>query len=231
MQITIYTETIWPSIHAALNHLQQQRVDNLSQQVAAGINFSIILGSACYLEGVLETGLKAILSHQSANKGKIEELEKRRSFNLFYNGLIEDIERRISNATGTDGYDPIFMLLVGKKLSQLKTVVPLWEGITVLFQVRNVLGHGRAVTAQKIDAYWVREGEDERFSGGYRRAEDYLRKKKLVHKRFFEAHSDYLFLSDAVADHFWKLAQVTPVAIAESLDGEAAAIFKRAVLS
>ena len=56
-----YRETIWPSIKAALDHLQMERKDGMPAEVRAGVNFSIILGSACYLEGVLEAGLKALL--------------------------------------------------------------------------------------------------------------------------------------------------------------------------
>lgn len=230
MQITIYTETIWPSIHAALLHLQQER-KGLPKDVLAGINFSIILGSACYLEGVLETGLKALLTYRKySSEKKTGCLQERRAFNVFYNSVMEDLERRICNATGTDGYDPLFELLIGARLSALPKVAPLWEGITVLFQMRNVLGHGRAVTAQRVRAHWIEKGEDERFSGGYRRAEDYLRKRKLLDKRFTEAHSEYLFLSDKIADHFWDLAREAPKAITKSLDGPERETFEKAVV-
>src|SRR5437016_9396565 len=97
--------------------------------------------------------------------------------------------------------------------------------------MRNVLGHGRAVTAQHIKAYWMGTEREERFSGGYRRAEDYFRKKKLLDKKFTEAHSEYLFLSNQIADHFWDLARQAPKAIAKSLDGPEREIFDKAVCS
>jgi hypothetical protein len=232
MQITIYTETIWPSIHAALLHFQQERKGGLPTDVLAGINFSIILGSACYLEGVLETGLKALLAHRRYSLEKPRgSVQERRAFNAFYYGVTDDLERRICNATGTDGYDPLFELLTGMRLSKLSAVVPLWEGITVLFQMRNVLGHGRAVTAKRVNAYQMAVQDEEKFAGGYRRAEDYLRKRKLLDKKFTEAHSEYIFLSDKIADHFLDLARQTPKAISKSLDSIESRVFQQAVFS
>jgi hypothetical protein len=209
--------------------MQKKRKGVMPPQVRAGINFSIILGSACYLEGVLEAGLKAFLVQRRMlyNQLETKEFETRRSMNLFYNRIDEDLERRIRSALGASGYDEMFELLIGERLSKLAHVAPIWEGITVLFQLRNVLGHGREVTAQQIVSVTPIE---EVFSGGYRRAEDYLRKRKLLGKKFIEAHSDYIFLSDAVADHFWKLAKQAPKAISKSLQKQYKLQFHNAVI-
>ena len=136
--------------------------------------------------------------------------------NFFFNRLEEDLSHRISTANAA-GYDELFLLLTGQKLSKLRTVKPLWEGLTVLFQLRNVLGHGREVMAQHVVEY---EGatKEEVFSGGYRKAEDYLRKKKLLDKKFTDAPSEYIFLSDAMADHFWGIAQQVPKVVMRSFD-------------
>ena len=76
-----YRETIWPSIKAALDHLQTERKDGMPAEVRAGVNFSIILGSACYLEGVLEAGLKALLRLRRVIYGRMnpKNFETRRS--------------------------------------------------------------------------------------------------------------------------------------------------------
>jgi hypothetical protein len=213
-----YRETIWPIIKAALDHLQTERKDGMPAEVRAGVNFSIILGSACYLEGVLETGLKALLRLRRVIYGRMnpKNFETRRSMNLFYNRIDDDLEGRICSAMGAAGYDEMFELLTGERLSKLSQVVPLWEGITVLFQVRNVLGHDREVMAEQIVSPTPAR---ELFSGGYRHAEDYLRKRKLLGKKFTEAHSEYLFLSDPVADHFWELTKQVPRAVSKSLKG------------
>ncbi len=232
MMTTIYSETIWPSIFAALSYLQQQRSDKMSSKVRAGINFSIILGSACYLEGVLETALKALLAHRRTNYRRLRgKMAEQRPMNFFYNRIEDDLEKRIRSSTGTDGYDPMFDLLIGQRLSKLPKVAPFWEGITVLFQLRNVLGHGREVIAKHVIAYWTPERGEEQFSGGYRRAEDYLQKTKLLDKKFTEAHSEYVFLSDKIADHFWDLARQMPKAVSKSLESRERRVFDKAVFS
>ena len=224
----IFREATWPSIRAAVNYMQKERKKPVSVDVRAGINFSIIVGAACYLEGILETGLKAFLSHRRTLYNRLEarNLDVRRSMNLFYNRIDEDIERRISSATGAKGYDEMFELLIGSRLSKLPKVAPLWEGLTVLFQLRNVLGHGREVFAlQNVSTTPI----EEFFSGGYRCAEDYLVKQKLSTQRFTEAHSDYVFLSNAVADHFWKIAKSVPTAVSNSLPNEYQRQFDKAL--
>ena len=201
MRVYLFNETIWPSIHAAIEYMQIQRRGDLSLPVRAGINFSIILGSACYVEGVLETGLKALLQLRRVIYNRIEmpELQLRRSNNAFYKRLEEDVRLRIISATGVAGYQhEVFELLVGQRLKALTHVVPMWEGLSALFHLRNVLGHGREVTARQI----LKTPIEEQFSGGYRKAEDYLRKHKLLGKKFTEAHSKYLYLTNGVADHF-----------------------------
>jgi len=232
MMTTVYSETIRPSISAALSHLQDQRNDNMPVAVRAGINFSIVLGSACYLEGVLETGLKALLAHRRINYHRLRgKLREQRPMNFFYSRIEDDLEKRIRSSTGTDGYDPLFDLLIGQRLSKLPKVVPLWEGITVLFQLRNVLGHGREVMAKHVVASWTPKGGEEQFSGGYRRAEDYLRKKKLLDRKFTAAHSEYIFLADKIADHFWDLATQVPKAVSKSLEIRERRVFDKAVFS
>ena len=212
-------ETIWQTIHPALNHIQKERRDGLPVEVRAGLNFCIILGSACYLEGVLEAGLKSFLwmRRDIYNKSRSRNINVRRSMNCWFNRVEEDMELRIRTATGAEGYNELFELLIGRQLSELEKIAPLWEGITVLFQLRNVLGHGREVKAYQIVSVTPIE---EKFQGGYRRAEDYLRKRKLINKKFTDAHSDFIFLSDAVADHFLDLVEKVPKAISQSLMGK-----------
>ena len=212
-----FRESIWPSIDVALCHLQIERKDGLSPAVRAGINFSIIVGSACYVEGVLETELKAILAHRRVNYRRLRgRMREQRPMNFFYHRLEEDLENRIRSAN-VAAYDDMFELLMGQRLSKLPGVKPIWEGLSVLFQLRNVLGHGREVIAQHVIAY---EGskKEEVFFGGYRKAEDYLRKNKLLKRKFTDAHSEYIFLSDAIADHFWSIARRVPKAVSKSLD-------------
>jgi hypothetical protein len=231
MTITfLFRESIWPCIGAGLNHLQSQRGQDVPQEVRAGVNFSIILGAACYLEGCFESALKALLEHQRGvyNKIDIPEFETRRSMNVFYNRMEEDLAERIAAALGATGYDEMFELLLGRRLSSLHQISPLWEGVTVLFKFRNVLGHGRQVEARHVSAY--SNAVREEFSGGYRATEDYLKRRQLLDKKFTDHHSEYLYLSNPTADHFWELAQMIPRALTESLEGAEREAVKKVLL-
>lgn len=90
----------------------------------------------------------------------------------------------------------------------------------MLFNFRNVLGHGREVLARHVAGAAVSGGFREDFSGSYRVVEDYLRKEKLVTRRFVQAHSEFVFLSDPIADHFFGLATSLPEAVLSSLPEE-----------
>ena len=219
MRITIFTEAIWPCIKTTLDYLVEKRGEPVPDLVKSGLNFSIVLCSACYVEGVLEALLRALLGCRRAdfNRIEIDDFDSRRAMNVYYSRLEEDLSHRLGRAVGASAYDEMFELLAGQRLSQLKEVASLWEGVTVLFNFRNVLGHGREVSARHFAGGSVKGGFREDFSGSYRVVEDYLRKKKLLDRRFVDAPSDYLFLSDPIADHFWVLAKALPAAVAYSL--------------
>jgi hypothetical protein len=219
VRTTVFKESIWPSIEVAVDHLIGSRKEHLGKLVKAGLNFSIILGSACYLEGTLETLLRALLDYRRTvfSKVDIPDLETRRSMNIFYSRLEDDLSSRIGRSIGTSGYNDIFELLMGSKLSELGEMRPLWEGVTVLFNFRNVLGHGREVSARHFVGFYVEGGQKEEFSGSYRLVEDYLRKNGLLDRRFVQAHSEYVFLGDSIADHFWTIAKQVPDAVVRSL--------------
>jgi hypothetical protein len=179
-----------------------------------------VLGAACYLEGVLEALLRAILR---CRKGQFDEYldfvngEARWAMGKYYTRIEEDVSRRIGRAVGAAGYDEMFELLVGRRLSQMNEVSPFWEAVNVLFNFRNVLGHGREVSARHFTGGAVPGGVREDFPGSYKLVEDYLRKKSLLNQRFVDAHSEYLFLSEAIADHFWAVASGIPTAVMASL--------------
>jgi hypothetical protein len=223
MEIHTFTETIWPCLNPSVEYLAKQRNANLSKEVKAGLNFSIILGSACLLEGILEATLKVLLAHRAKiyYQIKIEPLEHRRSMNLFYQRLEKELEARIERSVGAAGYDEMFSIILGTRLSQLEYVALLWETVTALFHFRNSLGHGREIIARGIVAYYAGESvlkpvlELEKYS--HRQVEEYLLKKKLLKSKFIHNHDGYLFLSDKIADHFRQLAILLPKAIIDSL--------------
>ena len=221
MRITTFTEAIWPCIRETLDYLAEQRGDSVPKLVEAGLNFSIVLGAACYVEGVLESLLRSLLACRRAelNRIQIDDTRSWRPMNLFYERLEDELSRNIGRAVGAQGYDEMFNLLTGKRLSQLTEVVPLWEAVAVLFNFRNVLGHGRQVSARHFEVSGP-GGIKEDFPGAYKAVEAYLQKKKLLLRRFVDVHNEYVFLSAAIADHFLTLAKALPTAIMASLPDE-----------
>ncbi|MCJ7773362.1 MAG: hypothetical protein MUP22_09550 [Desulfobacterales bacterium] len=189
---------------------------NISEQTRAGLNFSIVLNSACFIEGALEYGLSSIISRQ---------LLMEEGNDQFKNRLVEDLENRIRTVTGSSNYNSLFKLVSGISLSDLQIVAPLWEGIAILFHLRNVLAHGRAINftmefpgekyPPDFHGFW-----DEEFKGGYKKVQDYLLKIQVIDKPFTEQSWELFFLTDEIADHFWSLALDFILGIGESLSKE-----------
>jgi hypothetical protein len=224
-----FTEAVWPCIAAAMDHIAEGRKDHVPDLVKSGLNFSILLGSACYVEGVLEALLRELLDcrHFEHNRNQSNDLATRGPVNFYYNRLEDELSRNIGRTQGSSGYDEMFALLTGQRLSRLSKVQPFWEGVTILFNFRNVLGHGREVSAKHFQGGMTPGGFREEFFGSYKKVEDYLHKKKLLARRFVEAPSEYLFLTTPIADHFWELARALPEAVMSSLaPGEEAACRK-----
>lgn len=206
-----------------LTEIRNSQQPSLSDEIRAGINYSIILNSACYIEGALEAGIKGISDKKHSMYHKLEknDLEVRKTLNIFTNNLHEDLDTRISRTTGAENYSNLFEIIVGTPLNSFEKVKPLWEGVRVLFHFRNMIAHGRRIeidyTLSRMQGkkeVWLEE-----FSGGYSKVEEYLLKNLLISVKFGEQENAGLFFDDKIADHFWKLAQDTIMAITQSLTG------------
>jgi hypothetical protein len=148
----------------------------------AGINTSVILLSACYVEGNLEHVLLRIAGDDEA------------------------LRRRVSTTFGLAKYNDLFDEMAGARLTSL--IKPaVWESVSVLFSFRNMLAHGRAVGYRigfppAVGGIW----EDE-IVGSYEKIEEYLLKKSLINTRHLEEANNWHYFSDEVADHFWSAAR------------------------
>jgi hypothetical protein len=183
-------ECIPPSIDW---QIKQRSAADITTEIKAGLNFSIILSSACYIEGNFERIL-------------IKNINTTKATDAFHERLINDLRIRISKTTGSEGYDEIFELIVGSKASKIINNQSLWENVKALFLFRNVIAHGRAVGYKlhfppNVGGFW-----EEEFSGGYKKVEDFLLKKKLIQSRHIEEASNWHYFSDEVADFFWSIA-------------------------
>jgi hypothetical protein len=169
----------------------QRSNPSLSAEIRSGINFSIVLGLACYIEGYLERFLLRVVN--SVNEQSVSLLQR----------LLDDFRLKISSTTGSEGYDQLFALALGKKASEIVDDRDLWETVKVLFLFRNVIAHGRAVGyllyfPPEVGGYW-----EERFSGGYKKVEDFLIKKGLLNSRHIEEADNWHYFTYKVADLFW----------------------------
>ena len=123
-----------------------------------------------------------------------------------YKRLIDDLRLRVAKTTGSENYDEVFSLVVGKKASETIGDPALWENVKTLFYFRNVIAHGRAVGYKlcfppAVGGFW-----EEEFSGGYKKVEDFLLKKGLLESRHIEEGSNWHYFADEVADFFWSSA-------------------------
>lgn len=167
---------------------------DISESIRAGINFSIILASACFIEGNFE---RILIKNINASGEHSLPLYKR---------LIDDLRLRVAKTTGSEGYDEVFALVVGRKANESIGDSVLWENIKTLFFFRNVIAHGRAVGYKlyfplSVGGFW-----EEEFSGGYKKVEDFLLKKGLLESRHIEEASNWHYFSNEVADFFWTAA-------------------------
>ncbi len=138
---------------------------------------------------------------------------------------MNDLRQRVSKTTGSDGYDEIFALVVGKKANEILGNPALWENIRMLFFFRNVIAHGRAVGYKLYFPPGVGGIWDEEFSGGYKKVEDFLLRKELIQSRHIEEASNWHYFSDDVANFFWSaastfVAELNKVAMPASTSNE-----------
>jgi len=173
---------------------KQRTSPDATDAVRAGINFSIILASACYVEGNLERAL-------------LKSIDTSGEHNLpLYRRLVDDLRQRVARTTGSEGYDEILGLVLGRKANELLGEPVLWETIKTLFFFRNVIAHGRAVGYKLYFPSGVGGFWEEEFSGGYKKVEDFLIRKGLLESRHIEEANNWHYFSDEIADFFWSAA-------------------------
>jgi hypothetical protein len=161
--------------------------------VRAGINFSIVLGATCFVEGSLES----ILLSQIPESDDQSPLVRR---------LLADLRQRVGMTTGAERFNNLFALVAGRTALALVNDQELWEATKVLFHFRNMIAHARAVrydllSPPGIGGYW-----EEEFSGGYKQVEDFLLRKGMIESRHVEEADNLFYFRDNVADFFWDKA-------------------------
>ncbi|MDF2544943.1 MAG: hypothetical protein K0S47_4661 [Herbinix sp.] len=200
----IYSEEIYPYYKKEIEFLLKARNAEQDKELNIPINLNIILACACYTEGFLESSLKNIVKsyREVFNSIDIEEFSKRKPMNIFFNSIEKDLNTRISQCMGIEKYDSLIQLLLNDSFRKDERMKPLIEPLIVLFQLRNVISHGREVNATEYSSYKTNNLFEEYFYGGYKKAEEFLLKNKIIDKKFIESKDVSVFFSDQVADYF-----------------------------
>lgn len=187
---------------------KKARCDPQNEKIKTALNLNIILCSACLIEGILEDRGKLLLGYyrEVFNLIKKPNLELRKPMNYFYRNIEKYLGRKVSQSTGLDNYSSLFETFTGSSMKKYVHISPIYEGVNVLFQLRNVIAHGRQVHAYEVEAYYT-DGIEAYFNGGYKKAEDYLVKKGLMTNRFLDGESSELYFTDEIANHFSDIAQ------------------------
>lgn len=207
----IHKHSVFPYIEKHIDFLYSSRknLERKQKDEKIGINYSIILMCACLIEGKLENDLKELLQHRSNvfNDLEVKDFYKRRINGTVMNKLIDLTEDNISRTTGIGNFESLFKLLSYKRTPEKYSDYANWEGITVLFNFRNVLPHGREISAKRILAWWTDDNWKDEFKGGYSATEKYLIKKKFIEKGVIENWSAKYLFTNKVTDHFHSISK------------------------
>jgi hypothetical protein len=209
--IEFHNHSVFPYVEKHIDFLYASRkgLERKQRDEKVGINYSIILFSALLIEGQLESDLKNLVKHRKKifNEIIIDDFYKRRIKNTVLQKMLYLIEDNISRNTGIDNYEGIFKLLSYKRTPAKYSDFRNLEGVKVLFHIRNVLAHGREISAKRIKARWTDNNWQNEFKGGYKITETYLIKKKLIKKGVIENRSAEQLFTNRVADHFYSISK------------------------
>lgn len=184
--------------------------NSVPHNLKAGINYSVILYSAIIFEAEMECLLHPIVNYYEEiyikQSSSIDgELLTVKNINRFLNNSFKNAKQEISKNTGFKHYKNMLSQLIDNYQTTAK-MQQLNEGINTLFELRNVIAHGRAVTYE-VKTYmpfptYNTEKVEEDYKGGYKFAEDYLLKKKLIKIGDSGTHNLNSILTDVVCNHF-----------------------------
>ena len=128
-----------------------------------------------------------------------------KNYRNFLNNFFERTKSQISKNTGISHYKNMLSTLIDN-YTPTQEMKNLEEGIEVLFQLRNVLAHGRAIrfdvkTYMPYPTYEVENVEVD-FKGGYKKAEDYLYKHGLIEKKCIETRNFHILFTNEISNYF-----------------------------
>lgn len=189
--------------------------EKATENVRLGLNYNIIINTAFILEAESEQLLHSIVEQYEFLYIKYYQLnlkdvdrELAKNVKKLLSESFYQLKCYISKSTGIKEYTKIFQMLIPE--CQLDSLLEYQEGIQVLYQLRNVIAHGRAVRFEERTHYAYPDYDNEvlkeiNFSGGYKRAQEYLIKKGLLCEPITETHEYKTLFCDRISDYFVKL--------------------------
>lgn len=207
----VHWEPIYPYLEQHLKFLNQEikKVDRNNKFTRVGINASIIIISACCIEGKIEEEIKNLINriNTSINQIDVPLNKNRRIKNVFTENMTKYFQKSLEKTSGIENYNHILRTIsIARRPIRLKSY-PKWEGIKILFYFRNMLAHGREIRAERTLLSKSDEKWSEDFIGGYKLTEDYLIRNKLISKRFFDGRPIEKLLTSKVSRHFYSLSK------------------------
>lgn len=158
----------------------------LKKSPSYGINLTIILQTACLIEGFLYE----LISTEIGTPVYKKSLNDR---------LLIDLNLRLENASWIL-YQDLFKIVFAKKISDY-TTNHNWKAINMLFNLRNMLTHGKTVELKFYDDKQL----EPIFTGKYSNLYSYYKEVKLIDvksKAFIAGNVD--FVSMESADYFYQ---------------------------
>ncbi len=177
----------WWTLPDFIEWLKKQR--NRKNKQTYSINLTIILHSACIIEGFLYE----MLSFESGTPTYKKDISDR---------LLIDLNMRLENASWLV-YQDIFKIVFGKRIIDY-TTNQNWKALTMLFVLRNMLTHGKTLELKFYD----KKQFEPVITGKYSTIYTYFKEIKLIDTRskdFTPGGID--FVNEDSADFFYKEAK------------------------
>jgi hypothetical protein len=182
--------SITPGIYliSHIHWLNKIRKTIKDENIIIGINISTSILLCFYVEGMLYEILQAIIV-----KRKDETSDNS------YLKLLDNITKRLEKANWTQ-YLEIWKVVLEKPLYSY-TDNETWKGVQLLFNIRNIIVHGKNVNSKLL----FKDNKFEiEYMGIFETAVDYFKERKIIKKRQVNSSTHKIF-STQTTNHFVKL--------------------------
>lgn len=188
--ITYGNYSIEPSgyLISHIHWLNKIRKTTKEPTIVRGINISITILLCSYIESVLNELLNMIIE-----KRKIETSDKS------YIKLLDNTFEKLNKASWTQ-YQEICEILLPIPINRY-TNNEIWKGISILFNLRNIIVHGKAI---KSKLFYKNEKFEVEYSGIFERAMLYFKEQKVLKPNQIKS-SKHKILSTQATIHFIKI--------------------------